>query len=869
MDWRLLPLDLIQQRQTPPSVLADAAAPAAPAEDADTFSIHHSIREPKIFKGGQAKSFSAVPTNPSSDYVHAVQKFEDALVPFMKKQTATYKYGMKVHCSVKARFDVIKEGELVDQPEPLFAAKSITLTPGEMGTPESKIKPMLETLQNGMVDYRDRGSGFVFNQVCEFKITLANYTPFRVGQYIATPLRIFKIKATLNIKQFTDDDKRYCFIDSINSIIHPALKNADQPKRYRSLRTIWNMGKLRFPLSVSDVSKFEKLNPILCINLYGVDLHARANGKPLFFPYKLSPNRDKPDRKIVNLLLLEKGSNYHFVAIKCLRRLTRSNNSKHRGGKRTDFACCPYCLNHMKSSKIESHQLTCSEFRPIATELPPAGSIMEFTRYDTTCPVDYYICGDFETREVLTRSVEPFPESKLAPDVVKPYEWIQFPSELKHVQQQKCRVCSPMKPCPKIEQSTKTCCRLETFSYAYKVVCASNPAKSFPLRIHQAPNVKKAFVAQLREDMYEIRQKLRVNVPIWWKPGEQERHDAIKHCQTCNALFSKENWKCADHDHGTGRYRRSLCNRCNLAWKAKNVAFLLHNNAAFDSHLILQAIAEDEDLYVKKIYNVVPKNVEEYIQFSVAFRCDHCVERLREERRLCHAPDDGDFSSNPRRSHASSPPPPRSNSIERIASGCVDVAAAAGPPGPPGRRRTAPGQGFDPAGPPAGRFDSSTPPAAEVDDDSLATASSPMPSTSTDAVAAAEATNLPRVRPLVEEEETEEEEEGEETEEEEEEVVREAAEEEFDVFEKIIEEGEMRRLGERVAAADADADANALVVDESCEDDPLCFCHDYQKVIFKVERERRRGWRRVAGWVCRHMLRQTDRQTDRHCASET
>ena len=104
----------------------------------------------------------------------------------------------------------------------------------------------------------------------------------------------------------------------------------------------------------------------------------------------------------------------------------------------------------------------------------------------------------------------------------------------------------------------------------------------------------------------------------------------------------------------------------------------------------------------------------------------------------------------------------------------------------------------------------------------------------------------------VEEEETEEEEEEEMEVEEEEE--RDAT-EEYDVFEKMVEKGEMwRRLGggggggggsgegrkvvEAVAAGDADADADAnAFVDASCEDDPLCFCGDYQRVTFKVERE--------------------------------
>ena len=36
-----------------------------------------------------------------------------------------------------------------------------------------------------------------------------------------------------------------------------------------------------------------------------------------------------------------------------------------------------------------------------------------------------------------------------------------------------------------------------------------------------------------------------------------------KECQHCNKEFTKKNWRCMDHDHTTGLFRKIVCHRCN------------------------------------------------------------------------------------------------------------------------------------------------------------------------------------------------------------------------------------------------------------------------------------------------------------------
>ena len=45
-----------------------------------------------------------------------------------------------------------------------------------------------------------------------------------------------------------------------------------------------------------------------------------------------------------------------------------------------------------------------------------------------------------------------------------------------------------------------------------------------------------------------------------------EDHMKINNCQLCNVLFDNiisNNRRCLDHDHTTGIYRQTICNKCN------------------------------------------------------------------------------------------------------------------------------------------------------------------------------------------------------------------------------------------------------------------------------------------------------------------
>ena len=548
-----LPLDLIQSSRvdpTPPSSRTSGHVEQTASDDDENddsaYFFEHSLREPKIFKNKRAKSFKAQPTHSSSDYTREMLKFRRSLVPFVEETRKTYPHGLKCHVSAKAKFDVIKEDEVVDSPEPLFAAKSSTVHPGDVV--EDAIEPILEQLENAVVDYRDRGSNFVFNSILNFTVTVCQLSAFPIGTWIPTPPKVKSIKATINVKPSTARDNNFCFLDSINAILYPAERNKNEARKYRQYRSELNTTGISFPISASDIPKFERLNPNLSINVYGCDLKVNGDfGKPYFFPYKISKNRGE-NKTIINLLLIEKNGEFHFIAIHNLARLTRKCNSSHTGwvsgGRMSEV--CPYCLQHMGAERMAEHSRLCMEHTPIATELPERGSVMRFKEHGRSTPLPYYLVGDFETREILRQGPENRPEIPLASDVARPFHWIKFEYELRHCET--CRVCNAAKPCPKLYTATSINCRLEAFSWGYKIV-SSDPNEQFPLKMCMEEGATEKLLISLKEDMHDLHERMDVNVPIVWTYAEQQEHKFARRCKICKRRFTRNNWKTKDHDH--------------------------------------------------------------------------------------------------------------------------------------------------------------------------------------------------------------------------------------------------------------------------------------------------------------------------------
>ena len=374
-----------------PSNQGDLPTPILPEieEEGDNYVIEGTNKPPRYFKGS-AKVFTTAPIRHSKDYVVELSQLSHALEKFLLKQRAgDFNRGLKVHCNLQAKFDVIKENILVDTTDPFFDTKSTTIFPGS--SIEEEISPIFESLSNQIADYKVRGSGFQFSKLTKVEITITKFSHAPVGCYLPLPQKVHRTHAVINIRPTLPKDENFCFVDSILALIYPAKGNRHRPSNYRKYRPTINMSGLPTPMDLAKLPTFERLNPHLSINVYQVDPNGGRNGNPLYFIHTLSKNT-QPTRKKINLLLIEEGDKNHICAITNLDKLTRSSNSHHTGSV---THCCPRCLQHVLVHLFPLHESSCKDFKEQATILPAPGSSLKFTKLVRTVPPDYYIIGKF------------------------------------------------------------------------------------------------------------------------------------------------------------------------------------------------------------------------------------------------------------------------------------------------------------------------------------------------------------------------------------------------------------------------------------------------------------------------------------------
>ena len=152
-------------------------------------------------------------------------------------------------------------------------------------------------------------------------------------------------------------------------------------------------GRIEFPVQLTDINKFEKLNQNILINVYGWDKG----------PYPLYVSEKEGRENIIDLLLLSDGEKIHYVWVKDLGTLVCRNNKTHHKQQ-----VCRRCLHvFSRADLLEKHRPECLGIGDKAqrTEMPhPGKDTLTFANYANQMRVPYVIYADFETLNVKVDS---------------------------------------------------------------------------------------------------------------------------------------------------------------------------------------------------------------------------------------------------------------------------------------------------------------------------------------------------------------------------------------------------------------------------------------------------------------------------------
>lgn len=118
------------------------------------------------------------------------------------------------------------------------------------------------------------------------------------------------------------------------------------------------------------------------------------------------------------------------------------------------------------------------------------------------------------------------------------------------------------------------------------------------------------------DTVVDISQKIcnlfKTNTAITMSEEKQQLHAVCENCNHCKSRFTEKNYKVADHNHLSGRFRQSLCNPCNLNIQTKNfVLCFLHDLSNYHAHFIVIELG-----YADNEIKVIASSEDKYISFS-------------------------------------------------------------------------------------------------------------------------------------------------------------------------------------------------------------------------------------------------------------
>lgn len=413
---------------------------------------------------------------------------------------------------------------------------------------DSLMSQLKSTFLKKNEEFQDRDSGWTFLSSSHLEININKYQPLSGSSFIKLPAAIKSKQACVNIR----NNDKYCFLWSVVAALHPAKSHPERVTSYPDFRNVINFQDITFPLSFSDIERFEANNSEIGINIYGLKNNTVVG--PLY-------RTKTTDRKVIHLLYLENDDLSHYCLIKDLSRLVKNQITKHH----SKLHLCDDCLVFFESSdKLSSH--SCGR---VATELPPEGSFIQFENFNRKQTVPFVIYADFETMLENYESCEPDPTTA----------------------------------------STVTQQRHVPVAFAYHITCTLDESHN-RLVSYRGSDCVKQFVESIYQDARKIYSILKNSVPMTFTEDNVRDFENAVTCHICDHILDVD--RVRDHCHLTGKYRGAAHSYCNIQYKLpKFIPIFFHNLSGYDSHLFIKELGQ-----APGSIKLIPKTKESYISFT-------------------------------------------------------------------------------------------------------------------------------------------------------------------------------------------------------------------------------------------------------------
>ena len=428
------------------------------------------------------------------------------------------------------------------------------------------------TLKEQFHERSDGESGLVFQGISKIITKITEAPNNAAGSYIELPKSISDKKATINVKNNDNECFKWAVLAALYHNEGNNKYHKNVPSTYKKYYNELNFSRLKFPIAIKDIPKFEDLNNNMAINVYTVCKMVFSN---IYISKHYNNEMKLPDDiKEVNLLYLVENyddedliqgdklkysSNQHYVAItnfdKLFGKTVKNCYVKH-------FAICKKCLVAFYSQKEYSkHLMYCKTGTP-SIEMPDEDNKFDsFKKLRATHRHDIVIYGD--TEAMLIKKDD---------------------KTLKHV-------------ISSIGFCIKTSAGIELKSERNQLFRGRNCMKNF------ANSIKLVI-----DEYFKLTQKYPT-----YDVSTPEFTNAVNSyiCHICNKHIDNE--RVIDHSHITGKILGAAHKICNE--KRVNNRFIpiyFHNLSNYDAHFIINQMSLFGDGEIK----LIPKTEERYISFT-------------------------------------------------------------------------------------------------------------------------------------------------------------------------------------------------------------------------------------------------------------
>lgn len=434
------------------------------------------------------------------------------------------------------------------------------------------ITECLQELILKITEHEGRGSGWSLNKLLKLNVRVMKQGYGDRGSgFIILPKKLLATRSCINVQ----NGDVYCFKYAL--LVKHLDRNGEinllrPDARYNRIMHLYNFDCVTYPLALKDVSLFERRNPGVSVNVFGLD------GNKNIYPLKVVNNelRDHTD-----MLLLKENDNAHYVYIKDFNRLIRRQLTKHSDRITVCKRCFAFKSRDDNRWLIEHNRL-CGKHQEAKIVLPKKEKAkLYFNKRAHQYKIPIVIYADFESTLI------PIQQQARDDESDDPYT----DAYKLHTPNSYCILIKSELP-----EAMLHAFGLTTTPY---VVREENVARKFMSDLHN--------IAERVENLYKT------NLPMKDLTLEQiDLHNQALLCYLCKKEFTVDNSKVHDHDHLTGDYRGAACNSCNINFKLPNfIPVVMHNLSGYDAHFIIPELG-----YNDKSIDIIATSSEKFISFS-------------------------------------------------------------------------------------------------------------------------------------------------------------------------------------------------------------------------------------------------------------